>query len=241
MSASSNPILDEFINSNVDALLEDDVYYQAMSTPLKSAESIKREQRAQLVEFLQMKNLRESVEKAEKFIRENLSSVITPQEFDKVMAEFDHVEEHISQFVDSTKELGDQPVLMKDVYGISDESLKHIYALIKHCVHEKKHEEAQHLLTFLTTLAPNVPGYWLALGICFQALNQHDKAIEAFNITKALDSTDPAPFVYAAESYHSLKMNDQAKHEIEGAQHLLQENANDQLKTAADNIKKMLA
>ena len=115
-----------------------------------------------------------------------------------------------------------KPISMQQIFGISDDSLIHIYELTQYLVHHKHYDDAIQILTFLTTMAPQISSFWLTFGICLQLLNQHESAIALFDIVKALHPTDPAPFIYSAESYVILHHINKAQHEIDLVKPLLE-------------------
>lgn len=220
MATLKDTIFDELIGSRVEELLQDDHYYQGLATSLKPAEVIKNEHRQQLLKALKMDDLQKHLIHAEELIKENHSD-----KFKKVIEEIEHSNEHMVKYYEQHRtELeskGTDPVLLKDIYGISNDSLSQIYELSKQYVTKKDFSNAESLLTYLTILAPDIIAFWISLGICFQALHKEWEAINIFNIAKILDQTDPAAYIYAAESYLNLKENDKAKMEIDAVKPFL--------------------
>ncbi len=221
MTTKQDVLLNNYIESKVDTLLEDDAYYEALATPIKPAKVIKTQHRKEIVEFLQMKDLGATLDKAASLIRDHLAELLSPAEFEKVKNEFDLSIEHMITFAEKGEMLGDKPVLFQQLFGFSDGSLIHIYELADHFIKNKLYENALKILTFLTAMNPSIPSFWISQGICYQLLNQHENAIAIFDIVKMLNTPNPAPFIYTAESYVILNKMDKAKQEIESVQPLL--------------------
>lgn len=215
MKTKSN-VFNEIIDQKVDNLLQNDAYYQQMATPLKSAAILKQEHRRQLVEFLKMERLGSHLAHAEKLIQEHLPHLISHHKFEKVKKEMDHSAEHLVTYLQSIQESKEQEnnILFQDMCGVSDETLKEVYRLAEHFVKDKHYVDAQHILVWLIILAPDISGFWLALGICLQSQGIDNEAIEVFELAKKLNPDEPASYVYKAESLIKLKEKDKAREEI---------------------------
>ncbi len=224
MSSQLDILYNELVESEVDQFLEEDAFYQTFATPLKSASVIKQEHRKQMVEYLKMNDLRNRLTKAEQWIREQLPNVISPEEYEKVKNELDNSGKHFEDYAEAPHdEESDKPVLLQQIFGISDSSLVLIYQLAHKFVADKQYENALDVLVFLVTLAPDSPAFWLALGVCMQALETHQDAIVMFDIAKTLNPTDPSPCIYAAESYLKMGDKDKAKEEIATVESILKD------------------
>jgi len=221
MTSTTDKLFDELIGSKVDVLLENDSYYQQMATKLKPASVIKQEHRELIIRQLKMNELQTQLIKAEELIRGHLAEV-SPNEYKKVIDEFEHATEHLMTFTPKREGAEkDQPLLLQEILGISDHSLSLIYQLARRYAKDNEFSNARALFSYLTTLAPQHSVFWMSLGICFQMLNLDKEAVEAFMISKTLNDSEPASYIYAAESYLKLKERDKAKQEIEEVKPLL--------------------
>lgn len=212
----SNSKLDELIETQVENLIQDDDYYQALATPLKPAAIVKKEHREQLTEFFNFKEQRARFEQAQALITDLMPSFASPEAFAKVKEELNNSTAYFSHFIKSSEaESSDRPILLQEMFGLSDETLLHIYAFGRDLVGKGQFQDALALFALLTTLAPHVPSYWISEGLCFQKLNLHEEALAAFSAAKFLNPLDPTPIAYSIESHHILKENEQMKNEIE--------------------------
>ena len=221
MKSQSDVLFDELIAPQIDQLLEDDAFYEAFATKLKPQAAIKADHRRQIVEFLKIKDLRESFIKAEQLIREHLPKLISPGEYTNFTNEFDN---SINYFIEKTHSAHEEePITLQKMFGLSNTNIFHIFELARNYTQNKQLEDAKNIFILLTMISPTTASFWLALGTCFQALGKDAEAIEIFQITKTLNPKDPSPFIYAAESYLRLKNREKAQKEIETASPLFQE------------------
>jgi len=228
MAEVTNELFDEFVSSRVDELLEDEDYYQQMATNLKPASVIKQEHRELILKQLKMEELHTQLVMAEELIQEHLAEV-DPNGYQKVIEELDNGSEHLMAFTpESSSETEEEkeeekPVLLQAVFGISDESVKQIYALARYYAEKNEYSNARALFTYLTMLAPNQMIFWVLLGVCFQALNLDQEALETFAIVKALNPSEPASYIYSAESYLKLKEKGKAEQEMDEVKPFLEQ------------------
>lgn len=208
--------LKEFVDSQVDFFLEDDSYYQHMATPLKSAEHLKQEHRNRIKKSLLMKEYRESIAKAVALILSKMSHYVRPEEFEKVKSEMEHIIDHLANPVEvdmgGTEEA--QPLLFRKLWGISNDTLLHIHHFANALIQQKHYNEANHVLTFLVTVAPDIAGFWTSRGICLQALHHDDEAFQVFNVSRILAPEDPIPIIYICNGYLRLKDKKKAADEL---------------------------
>jgi tetratricopeptide (TPR) repeat protein len=212
--AQLDALLDDLIKSQVETLVQDDSYYQMLATPLKPASAIKQAHRTQLVEFFKLKDLRSQLENAPTILMELLPDFVSRQDFEVIKAELDNSGEHFVRFVESMAEESDRPILFQEMFGLTDDTLLHIYELSVDVVKKGNYKDANTLFVFLTTLAPHVSSYWIAQGACLQVLSRHEEAVAVFNAAKFLNPADPAPCAYSVESYIELKDAEKAKQEL---------------------------
>ncbi len=214
----TNHILDDLVEKEVDTLLEKDAYYQLLSTPIKPASVIKQQHRRQLVEFFKLTDLHTQLDTAQSLILRGLPDLISAQDFSKVKNEIDESTEHFLSFVDMQDEEDEKPenpVLLQEMFGFSNETLLHVYDLGANLLEKGIIQDARVLFTFLTTLAPHVSSYWIGLGVCLQELNKKEDAIIAYGAANFLDPMEPAPLFYILECYMALKETDKAKLEVD--------------------------
>lgn len=213
MDTKSETLLNGLIEPQVESLVEEDSYYQALATPLKSASQWKQQHRQELKEFFKFKDLNGRLAKAFDLITHTMPSFASPEAYAKVKQEMDNSIDYFHHYMESM-EATDRPILFQEMLGLSDETLLQIYAFGRNLVEKQNTEDALPLFTLLTVLAPHVESYWIAEGVCMQDLKLHEEAIAAFTCAKALAPQDPAPIAYTIDSYRAIK-EDQLKQEAE--------------------------
>lgn len=214
-------LINELVESQVEALVEDDSYYQALATPLKPASAFKREHRRQLEDFFKLTELRKQFEEAPKLILNLLPNLVSTLEFNQVKDELDKSSENFIKNMAIGSQSSEKPVLFQELFGLSDETLMSIYDLGVDLVQKENFDHANTLFVFLTTLAPHVTSYWIAQGVCLQALDRHKDAIAIFDAAKVLDPSEPALSAYTIESYLALKEKDKASLEIDALKEII--------------------
>lgn len=208
-------LLNEVVKSQVEAFTEDDAYYQFMATPIKPASSIKAQHQRQLSVFFQLTSLRSELDQAVKLILAGLPNLITSEQFALVEKEINGSSDHFIAYMEKTKNeiQSDKVVVFSEMFGVSDDSLLHIYDLGVALIENDEITDGAFIFRFLTTLSPHVPSYWLALGICFQMLSRFEEALIAFSSAKFLSPMDPVPSFHLVQCYRALK--EESNEEIE--------------------------
>jgi len=172
--------------------------------------------REQLTNFFKMTDFRSQLEMAQDLILSVLPDLISLQQFAKVKNELDSSIGHFIKFIESEDgKSPEKPILFQEMFGFSDDTLLLVYDLGVSLIGRGEMKNAIIIFTFLTTLAPHVSSYWVALGVCFQETNRHQEGIIALSAAKFLEPTDPGPLFYNIESYLVLKETEKANLEVE--------------------------
>lgn len=244
MNTSFTSSEDEHIQSvllnKVDTYLKPDSYYEALATPLKSASFIKEEHREQIKEILSLKLLRQSFQQADRLIKQELPLHIPPYDYEQVSKEIDQSTNHLGQVLMqcSQKEKEALPVIVpQHLYGFSDQTLLHVYGLAEELYNRKQYQEAHSLFHWLAALAPDIPAYWLSIGLCLQGLAQPDIALIYYEIAQTLSPQDPLPFAYAAFAHHQLKDRSKTQEYIQLAEQLMSQSPNEELQSFLNQFK----
>lgn len=183
--------------------------YHVRATHFKTAETLKKEHRRKIVDYLNMKELHNSLLQADRLIRNDLS-LVAPEEFQRVKQELDLCGNPFLKYVEFLKrDKRKDRELFYQKCGFFENSLESIYKLIAHYIKVNQNERARDIAIFLTLQNPMHPSFWHALGVSLQSLKKYEGAIDAFKLVKTLNPQDPSAFIYTAECY--LDMGDEAK------------------------------
>ncbi|MBA3286008.1 MAG: hypothetical protein H0U27_13255 [Nitrosopumilus sp.] len=203
--------VDEYLEPLIELMVEDDSYYRHLETPLKNAATIKNDHRTQMKEFFEMNGVRSKLENAQNLISHTMSSFVSKEIFEKIKNEMEQSADHLMVYIDSMgNESNDETsTTFQEIFGLSNDSLLHIYEFSSHLVRMGNFTDAHDLfLFFLITLSPQTTSFWIGQGVCLQALKQYEEALAVYNAVKSLNPLDPTPFVYSIEIYKVLKEKD---------------------------------
>ncbi len=106
---------------------------------------------------------------------------------------------------------------------------------------EQKPEEALSLLALLTTLEEDNPESWFELGMCFQKLNRHEKALQAYASCLGIDPNHVGSKVFSAVCSLKLDQFREARKFYQEAKRLvLEQNLESEWKGVLDPIEMQL-
>jgi len=223
--ATEPDILQDLFADQIEELLQaDSELYLAQATPLKSAQMIKEEHRRQLEEQFKQKELREQINLAYEQIVNLLPNFISPEEFEKVKKEIDGSQTHFVEFVETVSNGGERekPIFLQEMFGFSDSTILHVYALASDLVRKGNAKDAYSLFVFAGVMAPFVASYWIGQGVCLKALGRNQEAITPFEIAKLWDPLDPLPSAHLMENYLIMNEKEKAKVEYEALANIVQ-------------------
>jgi hypothetical protein len=245
MTEKEDTYFKELAEIQADKLLHEDSYYEKLATPLKSAQALKAEERQQLCEYLQFKEIRLQLETAEKLIREHLKQCVSQEKYESAVKQFDDIpytfqknlEEYANKETNSDSE-NEKPIFLQDLCGFTDDTLIDCYKVAQELVNKKEYENACAILVFLTLMAPYVSSYWFAHGLCKQVLNKHQEAIEAFLVSDVIQPENPDIIYALAKSYQLIGETDRADHTIHQLKELTSHLSKEEKMAWEDKIRK---
>lgn len=145
---------------------------------------------------------------------------LTEREVDKFDKEIEGFAERLLEF-DANKPLGN--LSFQEFFGISN-FIPYCLYTVAYNLHEKElYAAAGNLFFYLTLINPYVKDHWKGLGIAEKKNRRYEAALSAFAMNTLLDLEDPSPHLFSAECYIALKDIENAKHELELAQKLLED------------------
>ena len=93
----------------------------------------------------------------------------------------------------------------QEILGYSEGAMVGFYASAKNLFEQQRYDEAIDAFTFLSTLNPHVPAYWMGLGMSEQLLGLHEKALIAYKMLAVLQPGNPVLHYHTASCHHALK------------------------------------
>ncbi|MFZ0565639.1 MAG: SycD/LcrH family type III secretion system chaperone [Chlamydiales bacterium] len=94
---------------------------------------------------------------------------------------------------------------LRQALGLSDEALEKIYSLAHSHYNSGKYQDASSLFYMLISISPTSFKYALGLAASYHALNLYQDAINGFFLAHYLDSTNPIPTFYIADSFIKMQ------------------------------------
>lgn len=218
MTSEQDLIFEEYATAMANEKLEEDSYYEALSTPLKSAKAIKEEHFQSLKKSFEFKELRNHIAKAEELIRNGeMISLFGEARYQEIIQQLDNIKDNIDNYYEENPESSED--ILQKISNIPDETLINIYEFTLEFINKKSYEEAISLLTYLSLFAPDIPSFWLSLGFCLQSLGRDQEALKVFDSLKA-SYENPKPYLYSAISHFKLNQKDLAKIDLQKANEL---------------------
>jgi tetratricopeptide (TPR) repeat protein len=196
-------------------------------TPLSSTEDQFKKLRVEMLSILTRDYIKDDLLKALILIRDNLKEIIDHDQYEQVKREFLQSEKYYINVIDDYEEMESVELLthsFSKMFGLSEQTLKHILHLIIDLYHRKNYENAKSVAIFLYVVAfRNIEG-GLALGRCLEQLGQQYEAIAVYKSIQENFPENPAAYILCAKVF--LKLGDalEAKMLIKDAETKLREN-----------------
>lgn len=195
----------------INSFLESEEYYTAQSTPLKSAELRKEEDRQMIEEALRFTTFEKELTTAFEILPNLLLPRIGQDALENLINEFENRN-------------GEESKTTQIRWGISQQTMQIVYDLGKELLENNRSDQANPLFTLLHYLNPETPDYLLGKGIALCNLNQFHEAKNVLNITKAMLPTRAAPFIYSALVNVSIGDRFSAEEDLKQAELILGKN-----------------
>lgn len=189
----------------------------ALETPLKSEQEIKKELQNKLTQQQNFTTITKGFINAVQLINNHLQALNDEQLIQKVKNELEKGLMGLAEFF--RKGLPAQQSLegsfWSSVYGISDETLVLIYDVFLECYKNRDISNAKDVLQILLIFAPTIPAYWNALGFCYQAEGNLEKALVYYLIAQEIDEDQIETYFYLTRCYLALNNKSLAKEQTE--------------------------
>ncbi len=118
--------------------------------------------------------------------------------------------------------LGDEmPNILYPRLGFTNRGLEAIDSMARKLYTLKEYTKAISLNVFLTILNGEQSIYWYNLGICFQEVENYEKAILAYGCCKEIDPKNIGPYLFSAECELGLNNRENAKFQLEESEKLV--------------------
>lgn len=92
----------------------------------------------------------------------------------------------------------------------TDAEVESLYGFAVDLIRQGQYEKALNLVLVAAVYRPTQARYFRAVGICHKKLDQHDAAIQAFQMATSLEPDDMESALHVAESLLALEREDEA-------------------------------
>jgi len=127
---------------------------------------------------------------------------------------------------------------LQQIFGFSNETALLFYEVAKNILEQKRFRDAINAFVFLTTINPYVPSFWMGLGMAQQLNQEHNVALDSYNIALTLEGRQIFPYIVAAQCCIEIKDFDKATNLMEVAEQYAAKHPDDEASAKlADNAK----
>jgi len=234
--------LKELIAENVENFLHEDAYYEKLATPLKPAALIKEEERRNLTEKFELKEVREHITNAAVLLLSELpkSHFFSKEECEKITSEFENAPNYFMEKGSKLEPEGEDAIVgWQKLFGFSDDTLLHAYTYANDLAEKGQYSEAISVLVFLEMMAPHVASFWLAHAMCLQAEDLHSEALPLLTLVKQIEPEDPLASYHMIQTLKALKEEGRAKEEKHVLMGIVSKMSGDDKMTWEDQVRKI--
>lgn len=219
----ADKILDDFIEQHTNAVDKAMGYDPALKILSKKAE--KEQVRIEITEGLNQ--FIHHIQRGFKLLKETIGtlSIQDPEHFSLVS----EAQQFLNRDFDKDTRLsdkGDGNKSLKEIYGLSDQTINTFYLIANYYYTQKKFLEASEILFFICLLDPLNTVYWQALGSANYFCGHYREALYAYFVSLTLNPDgDPHCLFYAARCYEAQLDFDKALDCVDTALEIIESGA----------------
>ena len=163
-------------------------------------------QQAQLLPPSWKSDLHEKLLHSQKRIQEAISLLKIIPKFEEQFSkkQINHALQQMKQKTDA---------YLYELLDLSEEMLLDIYTFGHRLLEKKHYRDAGNIFLFLTTLAPVIPIFWIALGKCEEHLENYEEA--SFSYSMGISENHLAAAINAANCFLKIGKEEEAKRLLE--------------------------
>lgn len=215
---------DALIEEQVDEILS--IEQSATFSPTRKVVRNKGGRREKIKESLTDKALESDLKDAVKIIYLRMPNVTKTEDWDRVDTELSNVRTSTENFFNENGSLDIDPsVSCREIYGFSKKTLINIYEFALTLFDTNEYNKAVKICTLLTTVAAEIPSFWLALGRGFQFSGQYEKALSIYSQAKKRHPNTAKLYLFSAECYDALCSDTELSNELDQLKKLSDKNS----------------
>lgn len=118
---------------------------------------------------------------------------------------------------------------LQELFGFSNEATAEFYGAAKNILEQQRYEDAISAFFFLTGINPYISDFWSGLGMAQQKNNEHEAALESYQMACELKEKEIFPYALAAQCCMEMKDFDKAIEILKTAETYAEEHRNDEV------------
>lgn len=215
----SRKSLDPKLSSEIDKLIEQESAPgpDPFNTPAMKRAKLK----AEITEALHFKELSQYVEAALNVLFRDGKKYLTEEQLNALLNTFSHADEHLAKPHEHIENY-------QTVFHVSDAEMEAIERIAIENFNQKQFEDSLAIFIFLTTLHPNIAGYWHRAGITAQKAGALDLAIGFYSNSIELEPGLISSHLFLIDCYLKLKMFSEAQSQYAIAKKLSENQEHDE-------------
>lgn len=212
----------EYFNSQIDRIATEyaeDLASSEPPNPLVPEGVLVEKHKNDFLKATEMKEHRDLMFKASQIIYDEGKQLLSTEQWNILSTELNQAARKLVEIGEDI----DFDLSLHSVLGFTPNGIKAIQKVMQTKFEEGKFEESLALNALLTTLCPEIPEYWLFLGISYQELENYQRALMAYAYCHILDVENIPAWVFSAECYIHEMLLDDAEIELLEAKRLIKQ------------------
>lgn len=194
--------------------------FEPRATAFKSAEMMRNEAKEELMKAIRMEDFQKNLHKGLSLIVKLMGERVSKEALDQFLTE---VEQGMKLAAETPPEISEgEPIILQELFGISDESMLRVYDLASQLVDEKEFQDAREIFSFSCIYAPDISAHWCALALCYQQTGaSFNEICEIYEMAVGVAPEDPEPLIRQAAFFVEHNYGSEARQALDKAENLL--------------------
>lgn len=173
---------------------------------------------AEFKERVRMEEQGEALERAFQVLKSESSRFLNDAEREVLFAQLEAAAEKLVAITYEET----MPDVLYPILGMTQDGLHAIDEVARGSYLAQRYQDASALYVLLTTLNSGNSAYWHRLGISYHEAEDYPKAVGAYSVAHALDPSNIASYLYAAECCLNMRQKEQAEKELSEAKRVFE-------------------
>lgn len=216
--------LDELNRTLIDQYVNENPPPAPPPGSLTSLEQLKKRQKRELEKLFDVRSVTDRLKKANNILKDHHVTCVDPEQDAARNAFAKQVAKQLQ-----SKEETHHHYTFEEILCVPREKIDAAYAVGKELFEKKYFSDACDVFFLLTQLNPYYANVWIAMGLCWQNLQQYDSALGIYAVAILLNEKNPEPYLNSIECYLAQKNSSEAKLMIDLVSPVIEKHANKDL------------